>query len=80
MLVLNRLLITLPSLLLENDLHFAFGVLQNRCLHPNSVSGNSSIASEGVLAGANFVDLVQGDDVTHTHVFETRDCQHVARS
>ena len=66
--MLDRLLVPLPPLLLELDLHRALGVLDDRRLHADAFGRNGGRAAEGVVARPELVDGVEGEDVADLDV------------
>lgn len=80
MLVLDGLLVSLSTLLLELDFHAALGVLDDSRVDLDTGRVDGRVAAEGVLAGAELVDLVELEDVTDLDVADVRDGEEVAGS
>jgi hypothetical protein len=76
-LVLDSFLIALSTLLLEYHLHLALGVLDNRSFNLDAAWRDYGVSAECIIPRANFMYILQCQNVTNAHVFEMRDSEQV---
>lgn len=78
MLVLDSLLVALSTLLLKYHLHLALGMLDHCGFNPDTAWGDYRVSAKGIIPRANFMYILQGQDVTNAHVFEMRDSEQIS--
>jgi hypothetical protein len=78
-LVLDSFLVALSTLLLEYHLHLALGMLNNRSFNLDAAWGDYRVSAECIISRANFMYILQCQNVTNAHVFEMRDSKQVFR-
>lgn len=76
----DRPLVTFSSLLLEDDLHLALGVLHHCRLYFYLFWGYDGVAAKGVFARTDLVDLREGQNIAHLDVVQTRYSEEVTGS
>ena len=76
--MLDGFLVAFSPLLFEYDLHRSFCVLHYGCLDFDRLWGYRRVATNGVFARTNLVDLGKSEDVAYFNVLEAGDSKEVS--